>query len=308
MANWEQSADTLEGLFTMTVVRPVTPIELPSNFVKAEIGPRPQLASIDPALLSIDEAYQRDLSRRSIRLIHNLVRCWDWRRYKIPVVARVGDEWHVIDGQHTAIAALTHGGIGEIDVMVVDATEETDRARAFIGHNRDRVPITNTQLFFAAAAAGDEDAVTAQQVCARAGATILRNPSPGRAFRPGELIAVAALVQLVRRRSALKARAVIETLVRAKVAPISSEYINAVDTVLYGDNFGDVQPDAVVAALERFGPTIAAKAVELALAKRLRKARAFAVILYQHTKKRKVNRDAEPTSVQAVAYDRASAE
>ncbi len=271
----------------MQYVRPVSPLDLPADFEKAAVGPRPRIITLDPAELSIDEAYQRDLSRKSIRLIQNLVRDWDWRRYKIPVVARVGDAWHVIDGQHTAIAALTHGGIGPIDVMVVDAEEETDRARAFIGHNRDRVPITNTQLFFAAAAAGDEDVQTALQVCSRAGATILRNPSPGRPFRPGELIAVGALVQLIRRRSAIKARTVIETLVRAKVAPISSEYITAVDAVLHDENFGNVDAEGVVAAIERFGTTLGVKATELALAKRMRKGRALAVVLYQHTRKHK---------------------
>ena len=71
-----------------------------------------RIMAIDPAELSIDASYQRDLSKKSLRLIQTLVKDWDWRRYKIPVVARVDDAWHVIDGQHTAIAALTHGGIG----------------------------------------------------------------------------------------------------------------------------------------------------------------------------------------------------
>ena len=61
--------------------------------------------------------------------------------------------------------------------------------------------------------------MTALQVCERAGATVLRNPTPGRPFRPGELIAVSALVSLIRRRSAMRARIVIETLVQAQVAP-----------------------------------------------------------------------------------------
>ena len=105
----------------MTAVRPVTPIALPEGFARAKIGPRPRIMAIDPAELSIDASYQRDLSKKSLRLIQTLVKDWDWRRYKIPVVARVDDAWHVIDGQHTAIAALTHGVIGQIDVMVVEA-------------------------------------------------------------------------------------------------------------------------------------------------------------------------------------------
>lgn len=280
----------------MTAVRPVTPIALPEGFARAKIGPRPRIMAIDPAELSIDASYQRDLSKKSLRLIQTLVKDWDWRRYKIPVVARVDDAWHVIDGQHTAIAALTHGGIGQIDVMVVEADEETERARAFIGHNRDRVPITNTQLFFAAATSGDEDAMTALQVCERAGATILRNPSPGRPFRPGEIIAVAALLQLIRRRSAVKARVVIETLVKAQVAPVSAEYIHAVDAILHDENFGDVDPEGIIAAIERFGATLGAKSAELALAKRMRKTRALTVVLYQHTRKRKPGKPARESA------------
>lgn len=175
----------------MTDIRAISAIPLPADVVPGEIGPRPRIVRMNPADLSVDAKYQRELSRKSITLIHKLVAGWDWRRFKPPVIARVGESWHVIDGQHTAIAAVTHGGIGEIDVMIVDAEEGIDRAKAFIGHNRDRVAITNTQIFFAAAAAGDEDALTAMQVCERAGATILRNPTPGRPFRAGELIAVA---------------------------------------------------------------------------------------------------------------------
>ena len=76
---------------------------------------------MNPADLCVDASYQRDISRRSLKLIEKLVAEWDWRRYNVPVVTRVGNAWHIIDGQHTAIAALTHGGIGEIDVLVVEA-------------------------------------------------------------------------------------------------------------------------------------------------------------------------------------------
>jgi hypothetical protein len=185
----------------MPQVRPIEPIALPDNIVKAEIGSRPKIVSMRPKDLSVDGAYQRDLSKKSLKLIYDLVRDWDWRRYKVPVVAKVGHEWHVIDGQHTAIAAVTHGGIEEIDVMVVDADRSSDRARAFIGHNKDRVPITNTQLFFAAAASG-----------------------------------------------------------------------------------------GIVTTLEKFGPVIAAKSTELALAKKIRRSRALAIVIYQHTRKRRPSR------------------
>lgn len=264
--------------------RPIQPLPLP-GVPRAEIRSRPRFMRLHPSELWVDGLYQRDLSSKSRKLIEKLVREWDWKRFSVPVVTRVDDAWHIIDGQHTAIAALSHGGIGEIDVMVVEADEVGERADAFLGHNRDRIAVTNGELFFAAAASGDEDVQTAINVCERAGATVLRNPSPGRPFRPGEIIAVAALMKLVRRRSALQARIVIEALVRARLAPISAEAINAVDSVLHNQPYGDVEADALVEAFHKYGGVISAKTVELALAKRIPRARALAIVLYQHAKR-----------------------
>lgn len=275
----------------MTDIRNVAAMPLPADIVPGPVGARPTLMRLAPTALSIDARYQRDLSRKSILLIQKLVRDWDWRRFKPPVVARVGDAWHVIDGQHTAIAAASHGGIDEIDVMIVDASEQQERAAAFIGHNRDRVSVTNHQLFFAAAEAGDEDALTAIQVCERAGATILRSPSPGRAFRPGEIIAVSALMRLIRRRSAVKARIVIETLVQARCAPVSADLIRAVDYVLNDEQYvGDLEGPDVASTLIKLGPSLETKSVELALSKKIERWRATAIVIFQNTRKRRGQR------------------
>lgn len=268
-------------------INPIRALESAAEWRRAKIGPRPSTRVLKASELCVDPAYQRDLSSKSIRLIRKLVEEWDWRRFKVPVVTQVDDQWHVIDGQHTAIAAVTHGGIEELEVLVVEAGDRSDRAGAFIGHNKDRVQITNSQLFFAAAAAGDEDVLTALQICERAGAWILRNPSPGRPFRPGELIAIAALMQLVKRRTTVKARTVIETLVRVRAAPITADLIKAVDMVLHDRNYGEVDPEEIVVAFEKYGAVLTAKSVELALAKAIPRARAMGVVLYQHTRKRK---------------------
>ena len=106
----------------------------------------------------------------------------------------IGGGLHVIDGQHTAIAAASHPGIETIPVMIVDAPEQVERARAFMGHNRDRVAITTTQLFHAAVAAGDPDAVTVQQICERAGARVLKNPPPNGTYDVGDTVAVKSLL------------------------------------------------------------------------------------------------------------------
>jgi hypothetical protein len=157
------------------------------KLVAAEIiTERPRFIEVDPADLYVDERYQRDVSARGLRLIRKIVQNWNWSELKPPVVVEVFEPlrvtgisesgYHVIDGQHTAIGAVTHNAltssgfksaIGKIPVMVVSADSVEARSRAFLGQNTSRVGITKLQLFRAAVAAGDEDALTATQVCDR---------------------------------------------------------------------------------------------------------------------------------------------
>lgn len=136
------------------MTRKVTPMQ----FVGVEPGEPttlpPEFRWVDPASLLVDEVYQRDLSRGSVELIKKIVAGWDWARFKPPVVAETAEGLEVIDGQHTAIAATTHGGLGQIPVMVVRAAEMADRARAFVGHNRDRLMLSQVNIHYANVAAG----------------------------------------------------------------------------------------------------------------------------------------------------------
>lgn len=165
---------------TEATLRPIQKMQLP-GIEPAKLGKvEPVFERAKPETLHVDETYQRNLSERSVTLIRRIVANWDWARFKPPVVVRApGKKFHVIDGQHTAIAAASHPEIDSIPVMVVDAPNVEDRARAFIGHNRDRITVTPNQLYIAAVAAGDPDAVTVQQVCERAGVRILRLPPGG---------------------------------------------------------------------------------------------------------------------------------
>jgi hypothetical protein len=193
--------------------------------------PKPVVQSVDPTTLLVDESYQRNLSERSVKLIRKIVADWDWRRFKPPVVAKIDGALHVLDGQHTAIAAATHPKITTIPIMIVKADNVEERARAFLGHNRDRIIVTATQMFVAAVAAGDESAVTVSQVCERAGVVILKNP-PGRPFKPCETMAVAAITALVNRRGALLARQIVEVLSKANCAPITAGQIKAAEMLI----------------------------------------------------------------------------
>jgi hypothetical protein len=270
-------------------LRTVEPLALPDAWTPAELEVgEPRFEWVAPATLLIDPAYQRNLTEASVRLIHRIAAGWSWRRFKPPIVAETDAGLHILDGQHTAIGAATHGGIAKIPVMIVEGADQLERARAFLGHNRDRVGLTALSLFHAAVAAGDESAATVMQVCARAGVTVLRTVRPQGVFDMGETVAVAALGGLCRRRTAMQARIVLEALAQARLAPITSDAIKAAEELLHGSTYtGEIAPEDLKATLLGRWPDMQRKASDLALAKSLPKWRALAITLYQHTRKRR---------------------
>lgn len=236
------------------MTRPISAMALPNVEPGTPPTAAPEFVWVDPAELLVDGVYQRELSRSSVALISKIITGWDWARFKPPVVAQTDEGMEVIDGQHTAIAAASHPGIASIPVMVVRAAEVSDRARAFVGHNRDRLMLSQVQIHYANVAAGDEDALTIQQVCDRAGVTMLRYPSGNGEFKPGETLAIAAIRALVNRRGAMRARIVLQVLAEAHCAPVRSDGIKAVDELLNGAEYkGQVEPADLTSAVMNLG-------------------------------------------------------
>lgn len=221
----------------MVALRPIAPIAAPDVERGQSDAPPPILRVVDPACLLVDDSYQRSLSERSVSLIRRIIANWDWRAFKPPIVTETAEGLHVLDGQHTAIAAVTHGGIGEIPVLVVTAPAAAHRAEAFVRHNRDRIQVTQHQIHHAMVAAGDEDALTIEQVCARAGVRLLRMPPYGGDYEIGDCMALGAIKALVARRYAAGARRVLDVLVEAKLAPIPAAAIKAVEYLLFEEPY-----------------------------------------------------------------------
>jgi hypothetical protein len=171
--------------------------------------------------------------------------------------------------------------------MMVEAEGQAEQARAFLGHNRDRVNITTSQMFFAALSAGDEVALDTRNVCARAGATILRNPRPGREYRAGEVAAISTLVSIVKRRGVRVARRVMEICVKTEQAPASAEIMKAVEHLLASPDFAAaLTDDEVIAAIQKCEMMLDVRVTEIALAKRLPRWKAAAIVIFQHSRKR----------------------
>jgi hypothetical protein len=268
--------------------RPITPLPLANDILpNVPMTAPPAIIWVHPSQLRVDPGYQRDLSRKSVTLIEKIVKDFDWRRFKPPVIVRGEEEgsFDIIDGQHTAIAAASHGGIAEIPALLVEAEGITSRAKAFLGHNRDRVAMSAMQLHHSAAAAGDETAMTIEQVCARAGARVLKYPPGAAVFKVGDTLAIGVLKSLVNRRSAQKARIVLEVCVQAECAPITADQIRAVDEVLFGKDYaGEIDAAHLVTTVRR-SVDYETHILEMAAAKRLPKWRALVVHLFQRTRK-----------------------
>jgi len=264
------------------MTRPLQPMNLPDVTPGLPPTAVPEFQWVDPAVLLVDDTYQRDLSRGSVELIRKIVRTWDWARFKPPVVAETPEGFEVIDGQHTAIAAATHGGLGKIPVMVVRAAEVSDRARAFVGHNRDRLALSQVSIHFANVAAGDEDALTVQQVCDRAGVKLLRYPPGNGEFKPGDTLAIAAIRALVNRRGAMGARVVLQTLSEAHCAPVGAGGIKAVEALLHdGEYKGQVTAADITSALLTMGSEAEREGKIFAVAHNVPIWRGLAVVLFK---------------------------
>ncbi len=197
----------------------------------------PEARWVAPTELLVDEAYQRNLSEGSVRLIRRIVARWDWRRFKPPIVVETEDGLEVIDGQHTAVAAASNPEVSRIMVVVVAAAASAERAAAFIGHNRDKLAISTLQMHKAAVAAGDEEATAIAKVCTLAGVRILSLPPTHGQYKPRDTVALHAIATLVRQRQPLRARDILHVLAEADLAPVSADAIKAATHLMTGEEY-----------------------------------------------------------------------
>lgn len=228
----------------MTKLRPIKPMAFPDVVPATEFGRQPEVRWVDPKTLFVDATYQRDLSERSIRLIRGVIAHFRWNRFELPTVVETDSgQLHIIDGQHTSIAAATLS-IALIPVLIVEAETLAERARAFVGHNVDRVQVSAFDIYQALLASGDPDAQDIANVCQRAGVR-LRQFSQVSRIEPGDTKALGLIRRLVKKRGVQKARRVLQCLAEARLAPIPGGAITAVENLLLEDR------DLDLAALSR---------------------------------------------------------
>lgn len=215
-------------------IRQIRPISNISKLATPVLGGPPTMIWIAPTELYVDETYQRNLSRKSLALISKIIQNWNWAHFKCPIVVRdqaTSKPW-ILDGQHTAIAAATHPDIDLIPVMIVTAESLSDRARAFMGHNKDRIAVTPLQIHHTSIVAKDEEALAIDAVCAASGIRILKAPPPKNNYAPGETIALGAIRWIVQKKGAAHAKQVLGALCASGRAPVRADEIKGLSFAL----------------------------------------------------------------------------
>lgn len=222
---------------------------------KGAVGERPEQLWVKVADLRIDHGYQRRLSRQSHTVIRRMVESWSWAAVQSITVAELpGGLWQVIDGQHRAVAAATHGGIPMLPATVLRGVVDTRAAaQAFIQVNAQRVAMPAYQRIKAAIAAGDADAMAVWRAADAAGVRLLFMPPGGKTgFPPASCIAANTLLALAKKHGEAVMKAILQPCAAARLAPITRNHLLALVVLLTNPALSD-QPrddDRLVAALQ----------------------------------------------------------
>lgn len=216
----------------MTDFRKIEP--LAEKITGNEPGAAPEIAFLEPRQLVVNDDYQRDLSKSSLRQIRKMAAAWDWSSFKAPNVARTDDPdvFEVVDGQHTAIAAATNGNIPFLPCLISDAASLKEKAQGFLGINTNRLALTRDAIYNAQVAAQDESAIAVECAMSAAGVRLLAVPPPNGKYKVGDTMAVGSLLDLAKRRGGDHLTMLLKVIVSAQAAPVSATMLKALDVAL----------------------------------------------------------------------------
>lgn len=162
-------------------------------------GPKPDLYWLPVDRLDVDPAYQRTLdTKASQKLIHKIADGFRWISFQAILATPVGKgRWLIIDGQHRVAAARLRL-IPHVPSVVVAEASQQEQAAAFVGANKDRVPVSAQAIYYARLAAGDPDALRVARVCKAAQVEMLRYPLAASKTPARKTTAISALLRLLK--------------------------------------------------------------------------------------------------------------
>lgn len=184
--------------------------------VNPPLGQLPVLQYCSPDQLLIDESYQRGLDMpASQTLIRRIAVHWDWGLCQPLFVARRdGGGLYVVDGQHRLAAAKMRGDIWQLPCVVSAFGDGASEAAAFVALNQERRPLSKLQIFKAALAAGDPEAVTIVGALDSAGLRIATSTNL-ETCPPGAMSNIAGLQHCLRSHGAAVLACALDVLAKA---------------------------------------------------------------------------------------------
>ena len=156
------------------------------------LSPRPELAWIPVAELTVDAAYQRKISDRGRKVIRTICDSFSWSSFGALTVGRSDDGYSIIDGQHRTIAAREMNL--EIVPCVVVNAGQSEQARGFAGINGTRTSVTAVDKFRAKVIAGDPEAIKLSNVMSENQIDV--DVAPGIDLKIGQTRSIGALERL----------------------------------------------------------------------------------------------------------------
>lgn len=214
-------------------VEAITGLDIVPNRISSE---PPTPLSVRPEECWVDRTYQRNLSRRSMKLIHDIVTNWDWTKFKPPVLTRdEAGRYLVIDGQHTLIAAATHPDIKKVPAMFTPLSETKNQAESFIGHNTARIPVQALDLYHARITAEEDLAVTANKVLNDYGIQVVRSiQGRSQVWQTNQTVATGVILRILNKHGLPKFVSIVEFVSKCGFSPIKADHWRFAENLLIG--------------------------------------------------------------------------
>lgn len=158
--------------------------------------------------LVIDSTYQRAVSVGSVRNIRRICAKFDWAKFLPVIVAKDGDTYSIVDGQHRTTAAATIG-LTEVPCYILSCSI-SEAAAAFAAINGNVTPVRPIDLWFAELAAREPGAVALQAVLDAASVRITRK-------KEGFLVGETGSINVLRRALDFYGSALLTTILQCIV-------------------------------------------------------------------------------------------
>lgn len=167
--------------------------------VNPPLGSPPTLEWRAVGELQIDPSYQRSIETGpSQTLIRKIAMYWDWGLCQPLAVSRRPDgALTIVDGQHRASAAKLRSDIPHLPCVITSYANAGDEAAAFVALNQMRRPLSALDLFKAAVAAEDKEALLILDCLKAAGLSIAPH-SNYTTWKPGMIANIGGLRECLR--------------------------------------------------------------------------------------------------------------